>query len=292
MFQILVYHLDAAAAGGANVDATAALDAEFSQRNNHYIFSEQYRLLAWHAGGVSLTDARFNIPSVNTIARDHCWPLDRSATPGSYRRIRDLRERPAPLPVNEEIAIELSNNLACGTEAEASAIFIAPPKWNRNADLSQDDYVPKVPGNGRIERLVIRATASPTRVAHQWSGLVPITFAENIRGGWYSVFSIWVFSANARYFRVAFPRMPLYMGRRLRPGSVVSHAIGDIEEPIGSNFFGRWGSFHSFEPFQIEEFADGAGADNNIEIRIDCAYLGGHEPPGYAPTGAELQFSP
>ena len=285
---MLVYNVTAAAFGASNVDTLAAVDPEFSQRNNHYIFSENYKLLAWQALGVSLTDCRFNIPSWNAIVRAHCWPLDRAATPTSFRRLLDQRDDPPDLPVNEEIAVELSNNKACGTETETSAIWIAPPSWNRNIPQDMDNPATKLPGGGKLRRFTLRATCSVTRIANAWSLLTPLTFAENLRGGWYCVHSAWVFSANARYFRLVFPRMPLYKGRRLRPGSVVSHAVADIEEPIGSNFFGTWGYFHSFEPPQIEEFADAAGADS-IEVRLDCSFYGYQAPPNYAPTGAEVQ---
>ena len=292
-FAMLVYNTTGVAGGGAGSttynDFVAAKDPEFSQRNNHYIFSEYYKLIAWESLGASLLDVRFNIPSWNAICRAHQWPMDLSATPQSVRRISDFRDFHPDLPVNEEIAIEATNNLATtGTENETSAIWIAPPNWSRNYPPYHDQPATELPGGGRLRRFVLRATATVTAIAHAWSTLQALTFAENLRGGWYCVHSAWVQNANARYFRLVFPRQPLYRGRRLRPGSVITNAIGNVEWPVSENFFGVWGYFHSFEPPQLEIFDD-AGNSDACEIRLDCSYYGYPAPPGYDPTGAEIQ---
>jgi hypothetical protein len=106
-----------------------------------------------------------------------------SATPQSVRRISDFRDFHPDLPVNEEIAIEATNNLATtGTENETSAIWIAPPNWNRNYPPYHDQPATELPGGGRLRRFVLRATVTITGIAHAWSTLGALTFAENLRG--------------------------------------------------------------------------------------------------------------
>lgn len=263
MFHLLNYFVSAGA-GDANVDMTAATDDTFSRRNNHYIFSENWNLLAWAHLAASATRARFNAPTWNAFARHQVWPINRSATPPSFPRVADYRMFPLPIPLNEEIAIEESNDLAMGNEDTTSFLWIAPPSWNRQ--------VPR----GSL-RLVVRATGAVARVADSWSTFGAITFAENLRGGWYSVLAAYVFSANLRAFRLSFPRMPLIAGRLLRPGALTSAALGNMETPDFNDGLGVWGHFHTFEPPQLQVYGDATGADTQ-EIRLDLVYHGERQP--------------
>jgi hypothetical protein len=291
MFSLLVYNDSTAAAGASNYDMTAALDPNFSQRNGHYILSEPYTALAISAMGASVTEARFNVPHLNAIGFANIWPLDRSATPQSPKRIMDLTADPLDLPVNEEIAFQLSNNLACGTEAETVGLIIGTTDWTRNLRNP-----PSPSGTGRVNeklagrRIPLRFTCAYASTAHKWGGAQGITFETTLRGGWYCVLSCWVYSADGRYFRIWFPRMPLYRGRKLTPGWEVSHALGDIEWPQIGNWLGEWGCFHSFEPPQIDLFEDATNSPDNIVGILDCVYMGdGPAPAGYGATGAEIQ---
>lgn len=276
MFHLLKYKRAAAAAGGANLDMVAVPDSVFSARGgaggaDHFIFSERYNLLAQAAMGVSVTDARWNIPHINSVARGHVWPFNRAATPPAHPKWHDLRNQPIPLPINEELAYEISNNLACGTEDETVFAWIAPPGWDRRMPVGE-------------QRLIVAATAAAARVADAWSGLNPITFAENLRGGWYAVVGAWCQSANLRAFRLFFPRSPLVNGRQLRPGWFSTTALGDITFPGADDWLGHWGTFHSFELPQVEVYGDAAGADTQV-LRLDVIYLGETAPAGYSPTG-------
>jgi hypothetical protein len=85
-------------------------------------------------------------------------------------------------------------------------------------------------------------------------------------------------SANSRAFRLFFPRAKEYFGRIMRPGMLVSAAFGNMVYPDIAFTLGEWGRFHTFEPPQIEEYADAAGADN-ITGFMDVTYLG--QSPSY-----------
>jgi hypothetical protein len=276
MFHLLVYNVTAGV-NDANVDMVAVPDAEFSRRGGasgagHYIFSEPYNLLAWAHLGVSVTDARLNVPSINQYARAHTWPVGRSVTPQSHHRLSDWRDYPMSLPINEEIAVEESGNLGAATELETSALWIASPEWNMN--------LPR----GR-QRMTINATAAVARTLTSWSGGGNINFAESLRGGWYAVNHVWCFDVNLRYFRLLFPRLPLIRGRKFRPGSLATNAIGNIEDPITDGFFGLWGYFHTFEPPQLEVYGDAAGASTQV-LKMDLTYMGNESAPtGYGMTG-------
>lgn len=251
----------------ANVDMTAAVDGNFSQRNSHYIMSEQYQLLGAYHQAESATRARFNVPSINAIARHQIYPPNRSITIPSPPQLADYREYPIPLPMNEEIAVEESNNNAAGAEDTYALLWVAPPGWTRN--------IPR-----GIARLIIRATSTVTTVANAWSGFANITFAENLKGGVYSIVNARAIAANSIAWRLNFPKMPLYQGRKFYPGGLCSEAIGNLEGRFGLNGygmgitpFGELGKFHTFEPPTIQIFANAAAATAH-EIRLDMVYLG------------------
>ena len=62
MYHTIVYNSPTAPALGTNVDLFAATDTEVSVRNNHYIFTERYRMLGAAAVGLSVTGGRFQVP--------------------------------------------------------------------------------------------------------------------------------------------------------------------------------------------------------------------------------------
>lgn len=259
MFHIVAY-TNLAGVNDANVDQTLAADTIFTSRNNHLILTENYNMIyAFHAA-TSAIRARFNVQTWNAIARPQIWPVERAATIPDRPQGLDLRDVPVPLPANEEIAVEESNNLAAATERSNTFLLIAPPAWNRN--------LPR----GRAQ-LVVRATATIVVTANAWSGDVALTFAETLRGGWYDVLGCVCQGTSDLAFRLIFPRAPFVGQRQLRPGGLMQEAIGDTPWSLLNGGLGLWGSFHSFEPPTLQVFALAAGA-TAIEVRLWLSYRG------------------
>src|SRR6266480_2124537 len=98
MHHVLPYNV-AAGVNAANTDATGTADSEFSRRNNHFILSEPYNLLAAYSGAVSLTQVRLNVPKINAIGRHHLWPINNSASVPTPYNIDDYRDDPLMLPM-------------------------------------------------------------------------------------------------------------------------------------------------------------------------------------------------
>jgi hypothetical protein len=257
-FHLLGY-MGSIAAGAPDADLPAIADPEFSRRNNHYIFTEDYWALAFAHLAQSALRARLNVPTINAVARHIIWPVNRTLTTSSHHRIQDLRTYPLKLPLNEEIAVEVSNNAGVA-EPHNVFIWVAPSGWTRN--------IPR-----GILRLTVRASASVALTASAWTPDSNIVFAENLRGGWYSVVGAYCISTLARGFRLNFVRMPMINGRKFRPGSLVTAAVGNLEEPFVDAPFGEWGRFHTFEPPQLQMLADSSVADTQ-ELRLDLVYLG------------------
>lgn len=252
----------AAAASDDQINAVA--DPEFTTRNNRFIFTEPYNMIGIFGNGASMTRARLNVPEINAIARHQIWPVERSATIPDEPGWQDYRDYPMQMPVNEEVSVESTNDLAMGTEIHNFFIWLAPPSWNRNLPRG-------------IRRLTIRVTGAVAGVAQAWSALGNLTFAENLRGGWYSIIGAQCFDAGTLALRFVFAKPFIHMGRKLRPGIICQEAIGNtpLREQFGG--LGVFGHFHSFEPPQIEILANATAASTQ-EIRLDLVWHGERMP--------------
>lgn len=259
-FALLAYE-EALGVAAADTDLDRVPDAEFSSRNDHFIFSEQYMLLAAHYMAVSATRSRLNIPTLNGIGRHQLWPVERSATIADDPGWADYRESPILLPMNEELAVEGSNDLGAATENSTCFLWLSQPGWTRNLPRG-------------IQRLTVRATGAVAGVAQAWSALGALTFAENLKGGWYSLLGAQLFDAGTLALRFVFDQPILAQGgRKMRPGVLCTEALGN--KPLEANLggFGVLGQFHTFSPPQIEIYANATAASTQ-EIRLDLAYHG------------------
>jgi hypothetical protein len=268
MFHLLAYNRNASA--DTNHDMLAVTDPVFSQRNSHFIFSEPYQAIGLAGFGVSATEFRLNMPSVLVYGYHNIWPLNASLTPPSFPRIQDLKQIPFYLPLNEECAWQVTD-----PGAEYTEVFM----W-----ITPAPFQPMLaPMDMNRRRTNIKWTMTYTQVQHGWSGPAAITLEQTPRGGWYSINGAYCYSANAQAFRLFLPRAATEAGRILRPGDLVTHAIGDMIIPRWATTFGEWGRFHTFELPQAEFYSDGSGSDT-VTGYLDVTFLG--DQSGYSiPVG-------
>jgi hypothetical protein len=263
MFHLLSYFA-ALGVNAADSDLAAVPDQEFTRRGgaggvDHYIFTEQYNLLGVSYNAASAIRARFNVPTWNGFGRHQIFPVSRALANADLGFFNDYRDYPMEIPMDEEVAMEGSNNLGAATENSYGHLWIAGPQWSRN--------LPK-----GIHRFCERATYTITAVAQQWT-IGALTMAEQLKGGVYAVCGMEVQDAGVQAARLVFVRGNTVNGRRMRPGCIVDEALGNrpIKEMRGG--MGVWGRFHSFELPQIEILANAAGASTG-EVRLDLVYLG------------------
>jgi hypothetical protein len=251
MFHLLAWGATTAAAAGTN-DLTAFIDAEFSQRNSHYLFSEQYYMIAAAEYGVEATNAFLLSPTLNAITQFAIWPINVSKTSASPPRMDFWFKSPVPLPQNEEIQFEQVQTAAVADQV-TGLMWIATQGWT-----------PKIPvGLPPIPVFDVAITFTPTLVLNAWSTPALMTLAQNLRGGTYAVVGAEFEGANVVACRIIFPQAFIYQGRRLRPGTVASNALGDLPSVYGSVgplVFGQWGQFTTAELPMIEATGAVAGA--------------------------------
>lgn len=263
MYHLLAYSNTFAGAVN-NQDATAVADGNFSIRNNHFILTEPYRLLAAVSVGATLSSTRFNIPSFNAVARHNIYPTIVGATIPANPNMDDYRDVVVQMPINEEIAIEQSAGAA---ETDHAFLWLGTPDWNRNLPVAAG-------GAGLLKRrLPVLATQTITGVANAWSADTNLVFETTLRGGVYSVIGAEAVAAGLKAFRINFPRRPLYSGRKTLPGNLGSQTYGNAPNKFGRQLFGEWGRFHTFEPPFIQGFFNAGGGVSTL-LFLDLVYLG------------------
>ena len=109
MFQILAYAAQANA--GLLTDMVAIPDTSFSARggasgSGHWIFTEQYDLVAATAAGATLTQAQLYDATYNATNVPQIYPVNLGITPLTNPNVMDLRRQPWPIPLNEEFAAQ------------------------------------------------------------------------------------------------------------------------------------------------------------------------------------------
>jgi hypothetical protein len=257
-FALLSYDIVNAGAV-TDADMSALVDANFSQRNNHYIFAEQYSLLAAAGFGATQTRLNMNPPHWNAIGPYNLWPTNRSLTVPSPPQIMWTDKILPKIPLLEEFKVRQTDTAA---ETAQFYMWIAAQDWTAN--------IPQGP------LFNIRATAAPTIVANAWSSLAAITFEQGLRSGSYAVVGATLQGTNVTGFRLAFPHPQMYGSRILRPGALAQNAIGDQQEArmeVNPFVFGQWGQFVAYEPPQVEVSGTTAGTPT-CEIRLWLVYLG------------------
>lgn len=247
-----------------NADLAGVPDTIFLQRNNHFIFTEDWQAIALVYLETSGLRVRTNIPKINAIQRHHIFPINRAIVAPSPPNVMDLRNEPFDFSQNEEIAWEATNNLGAATEQADVGMWVADPGWNM--------LFPN-----HIQRLTARATAAPTGVANAWSTDVGLTFPDQaLRGGVYAVVGCQHFATGVPFFRFVFPRMPLINKRQVRPGGLSVDSVNNVPWVPQMGGLGVWGLFHTFEPPTVQVLANAAGAVAS-ELRMDMLYLGEDE---------------
>lgn len=247
-----------------NFDLGAATDADFSQRNSHYIFSEDYGVKYAMAQSAHITDARMVTPTYNALNSDgmRITGFQKKAGVGGVPTLFDkYAPLVLPVPQMEEFQFQASTGTA---EQQWGAMILQTSNWS-----------PNIPSGMPI--VMEGTTASFTPSANVWSGPQAISLTANPRGGVYAIVrATCQQAADSLLFRLIFPRSPYYHNRKLRPGWVVQNSVADFDDVItqvNPYHLGVWGCFHTFELPQVEVFATTSAAMTPI-VRLWCVYLG------------------
>lgn len=255
------------ATGGSvtDTDMSAVTDPEFTRRNSHFIFTEDYKLMGAIGAGATITRLNLSIATFNAIGKHNVWPLNlTSANELNPPRVAWYYPQAPMLPQNEEVQFLVTDG---ASENACAALIPMTPGHTRN-----------IPPNQLM--ICVRATCSLTQVAGGWSAAGALTMEQTLRGGVYSLIGAEVVGSGSFLFRFLPARSRFYKGRRLRPGWLCQQAIGDLPEQrmhIDPFYLGEWFRFHTFELPQLEVFSIAGSSTISHELRLYLAYLGQDE---------------
>jgi hypothetical protein len=252
-FHLLSYADTSPSASNTANDLTANVDAEFSQRNGHYLFSEPYVLLGIAIFGNNTAEANMLSPTLNSVTKFNVNPLNDSSISLSPPRMDFWIHAPIPLPMNEEIQINVTTG-SSSVAAPITAVLIIGPQGQWNNKIPQ--------GITPVPIFEMRASCTPTLNSNAYSGLVPLAFEQSLRGGTYAVVGAEFIGLGVLAARIIFPQAPLINGRRMRPGCIASNAVGDQTLAvglIGPMWLGQYGQFTTAELPQLEVLGLGTG---------------------------------
>lgn len=263
-----VFHLlawggtNSSTAGVTAQDLTAFTDPEFSTRNNHYLFSEKYNILADALFGSTVSRGRILCPTFNSVTAFNVWPINESTIPASPPRLDMWFKYPVPLPMNEEVQAVVD---ATGVDTFTFFAQIAPPEWMQ----------PVPQGMPPVPIFEMRFTCTPTFTTGNWSTLVNMSFEQSLRGGTYAVCGLQLQGTRLLAGRIVFPQNKYVSGRRLRPGVIANALIGDEPAAFGQAgplVYGEFGRFSTAELPQLE--ATGLGSSTAaVEGRMHLVRL-------------------
>jgi hypothetical protein len=241
-FHLLAYNGNISNAN--SIDLTANVDGEFSQRNGHYLFSENYNLLAGGIVGQNVTETNILSPTLNAITKFNLNPANTGADTAPSPFLLDYyTHTPIPLPLNEELQFQV-NGSGNDTVGGVGLLVIGTVGWKRGV-------IPT--GISPLPVFKMKFTCNVTMNLRNWSTLALMTFEQSLRGGTYAVCGMEAWGTNLLAGRIVFPQSPMYNGRRLRPGFVAQNAYGAqtaVVGDIGPLFLGTWGQFTTAElPF-------------------------------------------
>ena len=242
-FHLIGYQLDTSSSVGlASADMSAIVDQTLSIRNNHYFFTAPFNILGVTLFGSLVNRGAILCPTFNAYTKFNIWPLNSSTIPASPPRMDIWTEHLVPLPINEEIQVQVNST---GADTTTAVIILGAKDWSRNLP----------PGQPPVPVFEMRFTCTPTMNSQAYSTPVAMVFEQSLRGGQYAVVGVQCQATGLLAFRLIFNRPRFYNGIPLRPGGLGSAALGD--QPLGMGWlspfgWGEWGRFATTEYPQLE----------------------------------------
>ncbi len=244
MFHTLAFAAAALDATAGDVQLAGVSEDLFQLNSSRFRIPENYDLIFSYIGGVGLTRARINTPSMRTRGFPQLFPLNVAVAPVTRPAVGDYRHHPIKLRYDEDLEIDITNAAA----ADAVCLVGVTQQDMRNAP---------VPSDARW----VRFTASVTMTVLTWSAPAVITFQESIDSGQYGVYGAGAVAADSVALRL------IFNNQYMRPGFLVQPTAGLIPDAMFNKTLGLWGTFRNTVAPQIQGLGTVAGAET-IEGRL------------------------
>lgn len=201
-------------------------------------------LVGAFALGATISQAQISAPSLRRGLLYDIAPVNIGAVPVNRPYMHDRFENPMALEPSEGLQAYVAET-AAGAEQETVLLWLEGEHTEAPA--------------GKI--MTVRATASTTLVAFEWS-LCPVTLTQQLEAGRYAIVGMKAISAGAIAARLVIP------GSEFRPGVIASDVLGAVAlTQFRYAHRGSAGEFeHTFVP-QVEFLS--VSADTSEEIYLD-----------------------
>lgn len=264
MYAILGYYASLNTATLTQLPAVP--DTNFSIRNNNFIFTEPYELVAATACGATFAANQLFDATLNAINIPQVWPINGTVAIPSNPQLMDLRRGPVQIPMNEEIQWQASNS-AGGAEPDLGIIWVRP---SNNGGMQY----PVVPGTLQNPRVMAVFTVTLVLTVGVWSPFVTLTFTNPLKGGAYQVNGLELICANGVAYKMNFVKSPLYQGRKMYPGNLTVAGYENAPLRFGPAWLDGLGRFNNFELPQISVLAGVTTGSTTYTGYADLTYLG------------------
>lgn len=266
MYQILANYASVAASG-TNVSLAALTDPNFSTRNSHWIFTEDYYMMGVAGFGATLNGLQIYDATYNAINTPQVYPVNLSLNAPSNPQVEDLRSWPVMIPQNEEIDFQ-GGNSDSGAAADTMSVFWIMPRGQ----------IPGLPvpsgGIGSYGRVKAKFTVTCATTKGAWTADQTITITNLIKGGTYCLAGLYLVCTAATAFRVNFVRAPLYQGRKMQPGGLCEEAYGNVPLDKGLDWLGPMGYFDTFEYPLLALLGNTTAGSATYTGFMDLIYMG------------------
>jgi hypothetical protein len=232
--------------GSTNADMPGVADqAQTINSAAHYILQNEWFVKAAWAGGVNLTNARIDAPSLRQVATPSVQPVDAAAVPADLPAFADYGDFELTLAALDELSMQATHSDA-GTQRVRGAILAAKRK------------MPAQHG----PMYTLRATATVVSAAETWAAGA-IAFDQTLVPGRYQVVGGDMVGANAVFWRLAFP------AGGPRPGWLAKVTVAvDVWRFARAGKLGPWGEFEHTAPPLLEVFGSAATATQTLFLDV------------------------
>lgn len=225
-------------ASAGDVQLNAVPEQVFSiDSSNNFLIPTPMQLFLAYAGSVGMTRARLRTGSLLSKGLPQIYPLNLTVLPPTPVSVMNLINNPIKLRAEESLRVEITN---AASVISAALLWVTPDQVESNINVSE------------LRWIRFTATVVPTLLG--WSPPVTITFQDTLEGGNYDIYGLACQGSTTVCARL------ILQNSIYRPGCLGQALNTAVPSDLFNGKTGKWGSFNTYSPPQIEVLGSAAGS--------------------------------
>lgn len=196
-------------------------------------------IFAAYVGGTGIQRARINTGSLRARGFPQIYPISVGQLPTPPVPVMDMRPYPIDARKEEDLRVDITTTAAINTFS--ALLWVTPEPINYNI-------------NNNLDLRALRFTANVTALANGWSSPGTMVLQDLIEGGIYDIYGLALQGPFIIGGRI------ILQGEFLRPGCLGQALLTGQQQQMFWGQTGKWGSFNTYSPPQVETFESAAGA--------------------------------